>query len=135
MFIILAFIISLIAPVFLLPIEQVLPYPFVFEELVKMLGVLLIIRQESKGNNNYFLAAVGIGLIFTISESILYIVNILALGDFMIFPKRLMLTGGLHIGTVMLIYFLGRKNYLGLMAGFAGAVAIHYFFNLWVVGL
>ena len=53
----------------------------------------------------------------------------------MAFPKRLVLTGGLHTGRVMLMYFLGRKNYLGLAVGFVGAVLIHYFFNLWVVGL
>lgn len=53
----------------------------------------------------------------------------------MVFPKRLVLTGGLHTGTVMLMYFLGRKSYLGLAVGFVGAVLIHYFFNLWAGGV
>ena len=97
--------------------------------------VLMMVRAERKEKENFTLWVVMAAFLFAISESIFYLTNIFALGDLMIFPKRLVLTGGLHTGTMMLMYFLGRKNYLGLLIGFVGAVLIHYFFNLWVMGL
>lgn len=127
---ILALLFSLTAPLFLLPIEKILPHPHFIEEAVKLLIVLMILRAERKEKENFTVWVFMAGLLFAVSESIFYLVDIFALGDFMVFPKRLVLTSGLHVGTVMLMYFLGRKNYLGLVTGFAGAVLIHYFYNL-----
>lgn len=132
---ILGLLISLVSPLLLLPIEKFLPYPYFIEEAVKLLIVGIIIKAERKENKNFAVWVFVAGFLFTISESILYLVNIFALGDFMVFPKRLVLTGGLHTVTMMLMYFLGRKKYVGLVAGFIGAILIHYCFNLWVARL
>jgi len=131
---ILGLLISLVSPIFLLPIEKLLPYPYFIEEAVKLVVVLLIIKSEVETKKSLLALVFLGGILFTLSESVFYLVNIFALGDLMVFPKRLVLTGGLHTGTAMSMYFLSRKSYLGLMAGFIGAVVIHYFFNLWVVG-
>jgi len=131
---ILGLLISLVSPIFLLPIEKLLPYPYFIEEAVKLVVVLLIIKSEVETKKSLLALVFLGGILFTLSESVFYLVNIFALGDLMVFPKRLVLTGGLHTWTAMSMYFLSRKSYLGLMAGFIGAVVIHYFFNLWVVG-
>lgn len=133
--IILGLLISLVSPLFILPIENLLPYPHFIEEAVKLVVVVVMIKIEKQIRKGVASWALMAGFLFTISESILYLTNIFALGNYILFPKRLVLTGGLHTGTVMLMYFLGRKNYIGLAAGFIGAIIIHYFFNLWVARL
>lgn len=132
---ILALLFSLTAPIFLLPIERFLPYPHFIEEAVKLLIVLMIIKAARQEKERFTVWVFMAGFLFAVSESILYLMNIFALGNFMLLPQRLLLTGILHTSTMMLMYFLGRKNYAGLAVGFVGAVLIHYFFNLWVAGL
>ena len=132
---ILGLLLALASPLLLLPIEKFLPYPHFIEEAVKLVIVVMMIKAEKEVKKDLAVWAFMAGFLFTVSESILYLTNIFALGNYMLFPKRLILTGGLHTGTVMLMYLLGRKSYLGLGLGFIGAVLIHYFFNLWVVRL
>jgi RsiW-degrading membrane proteinase PrsW (M82 family) len=125
---VLGLLLALASPLLLLPIEKFFPYPHFIEEAAKLLIVGMILKEVKKGGILVLMA----GLLFAISESILYLANIFALGDLMAFPRRLVLACGLHTGTLMLMYFLGQKNYLGLAAGFIGAIVIHYFFNLGV---
>lgn len=132
---ILGLLLALTSPLLLLPIEKFLPYPHFIEEAVKLVIVGMIIETEGQTKENLWVWVFMAGFLFAISESVLYLINIFAFGDFMLFPKRLVLTGVLHAGTIMLMYFLGRKNYVGLVVGFAGAVIIHYLFNLWVANL
>jgi len=125
--IIIALLISLSAPLFLLPIEKLLPYPYVIEELLKLGVVFLIFKAERE--RNLLKWVVFTGLIFTISESIFYLTNIFALGKFSLFPQRVILTGILHIGTLILLYFSIRKGYFWLVGGVTIAILIHYFYN------
>lgn len=133
--IILGLLISLASPLLLLPIEKLLPYPHFIEEAVKLAVVVIMIRAEKEIKESLAVWVFTAGFLFTVSESILYLTNILALGNYMLFPIRLVLTGGLHTGTIMLMYVLGRKNNFGLLLGFMGAIIIHYSFNLWVINL
>jgi len=132
---ILGLLLALASPLLLLPIEKFLPYPHFIEEAVKLVIVVMMTKAEKEVKKDLAVWVFMAGFLFAMSESILYLTNIFALGNYMLFPKRLILTGGLHTGTVMLMYLLGRKSYLGLGLGFIGAVLIHYFFNLWVVRL
>lgn len=155
---ILGLLLALASPLLLLPVEKFFPYPHFIEEGIKLVIVLMILRTERaketprkprlrrggvtrRGSSEVEELASGwpwvflAGFLFAVSESILYLVNIFALGDLMIFPKRLALTGSLHTSTMMLMYFLGRKSYLWLGVGFVGAVLSHYLFNLWVASL
>ena len=132
---ILGLLLALASPLLLLPVEKFLPYPHFIEEAVKLVIVVMMIKTEKQTKKSLWVWVFLAGFLFTVSESILYLINIFALGNYMLFPKRLVLTGGLHTGTVMLMYLLGRKKYAGLAVGFVGAVVIHYFFNLWVAGL
>ena len=135
MYSIIALLIAFISPLVLLPIEQMLPYTFIIEELVKLFLVILIILEGKKCKKSFWGIIFLIGFLFTISESILYLVNIIPTGNYSLFPLRIILTGSLHSGTTLLMYGLGKKSIVLLIIGFILAVLIHYFFNLWVVGL
>lgn len=132
---ILGLLLALTSPFLLLPVERFLPYPHFIEEAVKLGIVAMILKAEREAKGSLWIWVVMAGFLFAMTESILYLMNIFALDNLMLFPKRLILTGGLHTGTMMLMYFLGRKNYMGFAAGFIGVVIIHYFFNLWVTRL
>lgn len=126
--IILGLLVALSSPLILLPIEKFLPYPSFIEEFVKLIIVLIVIKAARQFSSWVWVLIAG--FLFALSESILYLINIFALGDLTLFPKRLILTSGLHICTMILMYFLGKKSYLGLLIGFIVAILIHHFFNL-----
>ena len=135
MLVVVALLLALASPFLLLPIEKLLPYPHFIEEAVKLVIVIMMIKTETQIKENLWVWVFTAGFLFAVSESILYLMNIFALGNLMLFPQRLAMTGGLHTSTMMFMYFLGRKNYWGLTVGFVGAVLIHYFFNLWMGSL
>ena len=126
---VLALLFSLASPLFLLPIEKFLPYPYLLEELAKLLIVRLIIKKKNLGLWQLVSFSVLAGFLFAFSESVLYLTDIFALGDFSLFSRRLFLTGSLHTGTMLLISLSGRKSRLGLVLGFLGAVLVHFLFN------
>jgi len=125
---IIALLISLASPLFLLPVEKLLPYPHVIEELLKLMIVFLIYKSV-KGTIDLLKWVVIAAVLFTISESIFYLVNVFALGNISLFPQRLLLTGALHFGTFLLLYFSIKKNYLWLAGGVTASILIHYFYN------
>jgi len=126
----LALIISLSAPLLLLPVEKILPYPYIIEELLKLGVVFLILKAERRNKINLFRWIVFSGLILTFSESVFYLTNIFALGNFSLFPQRIVLTGTLHMGTMLILYFSIKKGYFRLISGVVAAILIHYFYNL-----
>ena len=127
MYVVIALLIAFIAPLVLLPIEKVLPYPFIIEELVKLIAVSLTLlrKQDSK-----WIWAFLIGLLFSISESTFYLSNFLYTDNLSLFPIRILLTGSLHSGTSLLMYFLGRKGFFWLIVGFICAILLHFLFNI-----
>lgn len=126
--VILALLASLSAPLFLIPIEKFLPYPYLIEELIKLIIVGVIIKAENK-TKNFIIWVILAGILFSISESIFYLVNIFANGNLILFPKRLILTGVLHLGTILLLYVSLRKNLFWATVGFSSAILIHYLYN------
>ncbi|MEK7495654.1 MAG: hypothetical protein AAB788_04185 [Patescibacteria group bacterium] len=123
---------ALISPLILIPVEKILPYPYIIEELAKLIIILMIFKKEKLFNKKLPIFVLLSGFLFTLSESIFYLINIFALGDLTTIPKRLLMTGILHIGTIMLIYLFGRKNNISLLISLFFSIAIHYFYNLWV---
>jgi len=117
-----------ILPFTLWPIEYFFPYPHVVEELAKALLVTGLNKHKAA-----YLIAVCSGLVFAISESVLYMMNIVATQHISTLGVRLLLTIPLHAGTtlIMLAFYRFEKNYL--TAGVVIAIAIHYLFNLYVV--
>jgi len=129
-FAVLAFLLSLAGPLFLIPAEKIFPYPWLVEELFKLIIVWLILKFKPEGK--YWVLAIFAGLLFAFSETIFYLANIFALGNLWLAPKRLVLTSFLHSGTILLMAIFGKKGGWRWIIGFLGAVLIHGIYNLLV---
>jgi hypothetical protein len=124
-------VLALTGPLILFPVEYLFPYPHIVEELFKLLVVLFILNIEKKSKANYLWAAVLFGLFFVLSESIFYLMNIFATGQFDHFFLRLMYTTPLHLGTVILMYFgFRQKGYFWGGLTLLLSIIIHYYYNL-----
>ncbi len=121
---------SLAAPILLLPLEKLLPYPYLIEELTKYFLVNLIIKDKSIKSHSTWIYILSAGLLFTFTESILYFFNVMSLGRYWDFPARLILTGTLHVGTMLIIFWGIKRGKFLAATSILAAVTIHYFFNL-----
>ena len=120
-----------ILPFILWPIELILPYPYLVEELAKAILIYLIIKSTSKLNDKIKITVLA-GLLFSVSETVMYLFNIFQIGSGETLLIRLILTIPLHIGTMLIILLFGLKRkemaYLGLLI----TIPMHYFFNVLV---
>lgn len=114
-------------------IEVFLPYPFVIEEIVKAALVFFILNTA--GRVAQVRLAILASLIFTFTESVMYITNILLVGTPWTFIERLIFTAALHTITILIILLSGMKKKEFIPLGVIAAIAIHYFFNVLVAGL
>jgi RsiW-degrading membrane proteinase PrsW (M82 family) len=125
---------ALFGPFLLWPIEYLLPYPYVVEELFKTVVVLVSINQKTspaKFFGTFALAGIG----FALTETVFYAIDVGTLGAPALFITRLGVTGILHSVTFLVIAFFGRIGKKFLPVGFLLAMAIHYFYNLNVPGI
>lgn len=120
-----------ILPFVLWPVEIILPYPFLVEEIAKAILVFFIILSTPKLKDkiNFTILA---GLLFSISESVMYLFNIYQVGSVETLFIRLILTIPLHIGTMLLILLFGLKRKALIPIGLIIASIIHYYFNIFV---
>lgn len=118
---------ALIAPFIVWPIEYVLPYPFVIEEIAKAVIVYLIPAATSKKQG--IKLALLIGLLFGLTETVIYIFNILS-GGTVSFWGRILLTVPMHTLTPLVVYLTSYKNKKLIVVGAFLAIIIHYLFNL-----
>lgn len=120
---------ALFGPFLLWPIEIILPFPYLVEELFKLFIVLFILKDKS--DENPVATIVVSGILFSLSETVLYIFKINAYGDIGILFARLIYTTVLHTTTFLVIYYASKKKpflYLGLLA----AILIHYLYNVYI---
>lgn len=118
---------AVIAPFIVWPIEVLLPYPYIIEEIAMTL-LLLPVLSENRGKQ--IKTAILIGLLFTFSEAVLYLFNIYLVGDIKTFFLRLIITAPLHVATpiIILLPTFYKKNLI--IVGFILAAVVHYLFNL-----
>ena len=129
------FLYALIAPLILLPVETFLPFPYLIEEIGKYILVTILYNDTSCNLKNWFwLKIMILGVLFTFSESMLYVFNIIRAGNIWLFPDRLALTGLLHVGTITLMYLGYRKGRIWALATFLMSIAIHYTYNVLIIG-
>ncbi len=121
---------ALITPFALLPVEMLLPFPFVVEEIAK--ASLLIPLLSVKRINQQIQLAILVGIFFTLSESVLYLFNIYATGTPMLFIQRLLLTGALHTGTILTMFFVTKIDRRLLPIGVIITMIIHFFYNQYI---
>ena len=115
-----------IAPFILFPIETILPYPALIEEAVKGLMVYVALKLPTNIQRSALLVS---AVFFTLSESVLYLFNIVAVGNIFTFLLRLVLTGSLHTLTVAIMFAFARKNQKWIVVGWLIASILHSLFN------
>lgn len=124
--------IAAIAPFFIWPIESLLPYPYIIEEIVKTILILFVIDLFSRVAQVKIVLASAI--LFTISETVLYMLNIALVGDFSTLALRFILTASLHSLTMVIILISTFKSKWLILVGIIAAILIHYYYNLAIRG-
>jgi hypothetical protein len=135
---VLALLFAGIAPLPLLVVERFLPYPFIFEELVKYGVVWLMlkpdissIRQSGEGmQSRQWGKVVLAAVLFTFSESSFYLVNYFALGLPTLFFLRLAISGCLHLATFLWLAFCLPKGKWWAVSGLFLAMLCHAVWNV-----
>lgn len=133
MIVVFALILAVVIPLILVPVEQVFNYPYIIEELVKAFAVLLIILHSKGVKEDYWFAAFSVGLLFAISESVLYLGNFFLYGNLERLPERLLITSVLHTSTTLLMYNFGRKKWVFFLCSIVLSMGIHFLFNYVVI--
>lgn len=116
-----------IAPFLLWPVEIFLPYPHFVEELAKLFLVWNI--EKSLPLSKKLLLAALIGLLFSLSEGVLYTLNIYPTLDTGLLLLRLLLPTALHVSTSLILCFSANINRKFFPLGLALSILIHYLFN------
>ena len=126
-------IVGLASPLLLWPIEFLLPFPHIIEELLKFFGLLWLSKTEFETKPIFSKKGLILGFLFatlfTFTESVLYIMNLSLLNQFHLFPKRLLYTGLLHVTTTLLILIGIQRNWYVKVLTIALAISIHYLYN------
>jgi hypothetical protein len=124
---ILLFFLALAAPLALIPIEKIFPYPYIAEELAKFALILLVLRLPSK----IFQAKVAIfvAFLFAFSENFFYLSSFIGNGISSLFFYRFLLTSILHISTALIILIPIQKTRHLAVPALAAAISIHYLYN------
>ena len=117
-----------IAPYFLWFVEYLLPYPYFVEEIAKLILVWLLLG-EKVSNKSKIYTAIAMGYMFALTESILYLLNILQGGTLATFVQRLIFTTILHSITFLVILLPGLKKKRYAFLGFFLAIIIHFVYN------
>lgn len=120
--------IAAIAPFIIWPVELFLPYPYIIEEIVKSILIAFVIALPGKTMQIKIVLASAAA--FTLSETVLYILNISLMGDLFTLLTRLILTVLLHSLTMLIILISAFKTKLLMPVGILLAMLIHYFYNL-----
>ena len=117
---------SAVAPLMLLLLSSVWRYPAVLEEVVKW-GIL---RHTANSVQLTVKQGALVGLVFGLSEAILFTTNAWAGGQWGAMLSRLLLTAPMHIVTATIIVW-GVQKKIGWV-GLILAMVVHGMFNYWV---
>jgi hypothetical protein len=118
---------ALLSALILLPLEKVLPYPYIIEEISKAFLVFLILSISGK----FFQIklAIFIGFFFALSENIFYLTSPVLYQSPLLFLQRIALVSFFHIFTLLIILFCGQKKRWLIIPALIFAIFIHYFYN------
>ena len=119
---------GLVLPLVLIPLIKLVGYSEIVEEIAKALVVLFLILKLPNHKWQIIVGAV-FGLLFGLSENMLYLTNIFQLGDFSVFWSRFILTVPMHIVTVLVMVLSGMASRWFLMFGFVAAIVLHIVIN------
>lgn len=124
---ILLFFLALIAPLIIIPMEKVLPYPYIIEEVVKVFFILLILRLP--GRSFQIKLAIFIAFLLAFSENFFYLSNFIGSEISGLFFQRFILTSFLHTATALIILIPAQKDRRLILLALPLAIMVHYFYN------
>lgn len=127
-------ILAMVTPFLLIPIEIMLPWPSIIEELLKFLMIRWWTKVIKTKKNDWTYALMA-GIMFAVSESILYSDKIMSLGKWWFMPERLILTVAMHSTTMLLILFGVKKGKVYGLLALLGAIVIHESYNYLAISL
>lgn len=114
---------SLAGPFLLWPLEYFFALPYVVEEAFKF----FVVKFTKGSAKDYVLA----GVLFALTETILYSININLLGRPTLFLVRFVSTSLLHSMTFLIIFKFSGKKW-SMPIGFMLAILIHYLYNRYI---
>jgi len=123
----LVYLAALILPLILIPIERIIPYPYVIEEITKAILILRILKA-SKPKSQLAITFI-MAFLFALSENIFYSTNFIVNGILHTFWQRFLLTTNLHILTAVIILIPSQKKLKLIVPATILAMIIHYFYN------
>jgi len=123
----LVFILAFIAPLILIPLEKILPYPHVVEEIVKAILITFILKLSSQ--KLQFKTSVLFGLLFATSENMFYLANFITNNLTAFFLQRVLLTTTLHVLTTIIIFLPSQKRKILIIPATVLAMFIHFLYN------
>jgi hypothetical protein len=124
---------ALIAPLALIPVEKILPFPYIIEEILKAILVLFILKLSPKSFQ--IKLALFIGFLFAFSENFFYLPSFIENGNLDLFFQRFFLTSFLHILTILIILISSQKRRYLIFPAAILAMIVHYFYNQLIVFL
>lgn len=119
---------ALVSPLFLWPVELLLPFPYILEEIVKALLIYPIAHSDLKYTDKVKVTII-LAVLFSLTESVMYLTNIFQAGTISTFILRLFVTTTLHVATSLIILVPSIRTKYGIILGLLGAIVIHYLFN------
>jgi hypothetical protein len=111
---------ALFAPLLLWPVEYFLPFPAIIEELVKA-TLVYFTKSVSK--------SLLVGLSFSLSETILYLPNLISQADVSLLVARLLITTTLHTSTCLIMAYTAFKLKKSLFLGLLISIILHQIYN------
>ena len=116
-----------ITPFILWPIEIILPYPYIVEEISKAILIFFLLKLP---NREKILGTIMIGFLFSFSETVLYLFNVFSVGSLQTLFLRFIFTTPMHIVTSLIILSSALINKNLIILGVIIAALVHYIFNL-----
>jgi len=116
-----------ITPFILWPIEIILPYPYIVEEISKAILIFFLLKLP---NREKILGTIMIGFLFSFSETVLYLFNVFSVGSLQTLLLRFIFTTPMHILTSLIILSSALINKNLIILGIIIAALVHYIFNL-----
>ena len=126
--VILVIIAGLIFPVLLIPIISILGNSEIIEEAAKALLIFFLINRLPSIRGR-IIAGIFFGALFGLSESILYLNQIIQFADFRVFSDRIFWNIPMHVITVLSMVFAGYFGKKFFIIGLFFAIFIHLSFN------
>jgi hypothetical protein len=129
---IIPYLLSLTLPLMLVPIEVIVAHPAIIEELFKFFIVVIFHQTYVIASRKSYIQMATCGLLFALSESILYLNRIIMQGNLSLFFIRIVLTGILHTATFIILYYFSFKNKYWIIFSLLFVISLDFLYNYFV---